>query len=44
MDQTKKGNHWYFGIKAHAGIDSQSKLIHSVVAPAGNVADTIRID
>jgi hypothetical protein len=32
MHQTKKGNQWYFGMKAHIGVDSQSKLIHAVAA------------
>jgi hypothetical protein len=32
MHQTKKGNQWYFGMKAHIGADSKTKLIHSVVA------------
>ena len=40
MHQTKKGNEWHFGMKAHVGVDSQSKLIHSVVATAANVADS----
>ena len=39
MHQTKKGNEWHFGMKAHVGVDSQNKLIHSVVATAANVAD-----
>jgi IS5 family transposase len=39
MHQTKKGNQWYFGMKAHIGVDSRSKLIHAVVATAANVAD-----
>src|ERR1022692_2934100 len=39
MHQTKKGNQWYFGMKAHVGVDSKSKLIHTVVATAANVAD-----
>jgi IS5 family transposase len=39
MHQTKKGNQWHFGMKAHVGVDSQSKVIHSVVATAANVAD-----
>jgi len=37
MHQTKKGNQWYFGMKAHIGVDSQTKLIHSVAATAANV-------
>lgn len=40
MHQTKKGNQWYFGMKAHVGVDSKNKLIHSVVATAANVADS----
>jgi IS5 family transposase len=40
MRQTKKGNQWYFGMKAHIGADSQTKLIHSVVATAANVHDS----
>ena len=32
MHQTRKGNQWYFGMKAHIGVDSCSKLIHAVVA------------
>lgn len=40
MHQTKKGNQWYFGMKAHIGVDSKTKLIHSVVATAANVADS----
>jgi IS5 family transposase len=31
MHQTRKGKQWYFGMKAHVGVDSQTKLIHSVV-------------
>ncbi len=40
MHQTKKGNEWYFGMKAHIGVDSQNKLIHSVAVTAANVADS----
>ncbi len=40
MHQTKKGKQWYFGMKAHVGVDSQTKLIHSAVATAANVADS----
>ena len=40
MHQTKKGNQWYFGMKAHIGVDSQTTLIHSVVATAANVHDS----
>ena len=40
MHQTKKGNQWYFGMKAHVGVDSRTKVIHSVVATAANVHDS----
>ena len=40
MHQTKKGNQWYFGMKAHVGVDSRTKIIHAVVATAANVADS----
>ena len=39
MHQTKKGNQWYFGMKAHVGVDSKLKIIHSAVVTAANVAD-----
>ena len=39
MHQTKKGQQWYFGMKAHVGVDSKTKMIHRVVATAANVAD-----
>src|SRR5499433_4089196 len=40
MHQTKKGQQWYFGMKGHFGVDSQSKLIHSVVVTPANVHDS----
>jgi len=40
MHQTKKGNQWYFGMKVHIGVDSRTKLIHSVAATAANVHDS----
>src|SRR5450759_547537 len=39
MHQTKKGNEWYFGMKAHVGVDSKTKLIHSALVTPANVAD-----
>jgi IS5 family transposase len=39
MHQAKKGNEWHFGMKAHVGVDSQSKVIHSVVATPAHAAD-----
>jgi IS5 family transposase len=40
MHQTKKGKQWYFGMKTHVGVDSQTKAIHSAVVTAANVADS----
>jgi IS5 family transposase len=39
MHQTRKGQQWYFGMKAHIGVDSKTKLVHAVVATAANVHD-----
>lgn len=39
MHQTKKGNQWHFGMKAHIGVDADSGLVHTVVGTAANVAD-----
>ena len=39
MHQTKKGNQWYFGMKAHLGVDAHSGLVHTVTGTAANVAD-----
>jgi IS5 family transposase len=39
MHQTAKGQQWYFGMKAHVAIDSRSKLFHTVLVSAANVAD-----
>lgn len=39
MHQTKKGNQWYFGMKAHIGVDAGSGCTHTVEATAANVSD-----
>ena len=39
MHQTKKGNQWHFGLKAHIGVDQQSGLVHTLVTTAANVSD-----
>ena len=44
MHQTKKGNQYYFGMKAHIGVDDASGLVHSVVGTAANVADITQVD
>jgi IS5 family transposase len=40
MHQTKKGKQRYFGMKAHLGVDRKTKIIHTAVATAANVADS----
>jgi IS5 family transposase len=40
MHQTRKGNQWYFGMKAHIGVDSKTKLIHSVAVTSANCHDS----
>jgi transposase, IS5 family len=40
MHQTRKGNQWYYGMKAHVGVDSKTKMVHTVVATAAHVADS----
>lgn len=39
MHQTKKGQQWYFGMKMHVGVDSQSKVIDTVAVTPANTAD-----
>jgi IS5 family transposase len=39
MHQTRKGNQWFFGLKAHIGVDRDSGLVHTVVTTAANVHD-----
>ena len=39
MHQTKKGNAWHFGMKAHVGVDLGTALGHTVVGTAANVSD-----
>ena len=40
MNQTRKGNQWYFGMKAHIGLNSKTKLIYSAADTAANVHDS----
>lgn len=40
MHQTKKGNQWHFGMKAHIGVDADSGLVHTVIGTAANGNDT----
>jgi IS5 family transposase len=41
MHQSKKGQQWYFGMKAHIGVDAESGLVHTVRGTAGNVSDVV---
>lgn len=43
MHQTKKGNQWHFGMKAHIGVDEFSGLVHHVECTAANVADVTQV-
>ena len=42
MHQTRKGNPWYFGMKAHIGADRDGKLVPTMVVTAANVADVTK--
>jgi IS5 family transposase len=44
MHQTKKGNQWYFGMKAHTGVDKDSGLVHTVAVSAANLHDSQAMD
>jgi IS5 family transposase len=39
MHQTKKGNQWHLGMKAHIGVDVASGVVHTVTGTAANEAD-----
>lgn len=44
MSSTKKGNQWYFGMKAHIGVDADTGIVHSVVGTAAKVPDNKVLD
>jgi IS5 family transposase len=44
MHQTKKGNQWYFGMKAHIGVDARSGLVHTAGVTSGSVHDATVMD
>lgn len=44
MKQTKKGNQWYFGMKAHVGTDTGRGLVHSIVVTNAAVHDSRVMD
>ena len=39
MHQTRKGNQWFFGLKAHIGVDAKQGHVHSVATSSANVSD-----
>ena len=41
MHQSKKGNQWHFGMKAHIGVDAESGLVHTVRGTSGNINDVV---
>ena len=41
MHQSKKGQQWFFGMKAHIGVDADSGLVHTVRGTSGNVSDVV---
>jgi IS5 family transposase len=43
MHQTKKGNQWFFGMKAHIGVDADSGLVHTVTTTAANESDVEQV-
>jgi transposase, IS5 family len=43
MHQVAKGQQWYFGMKAHIAVDSKHKLVHTILASAANVADSLAL-
>jgi IS5 family transposase len=43
MHQTKKGQQWFFGMKAHIGVDADSGLVHTVTTTAANEADVEQV-
>ena len=43
MHQTKKGNQWFFGMKAHIGVDADSGLVHTVCTTPANEADVEQV-
>jgi IS5 family transposase len=43
MHQVPKGKQWYFGMKAHVGVDSRHKIIHTILASAANVSDVLAL-
>ena len=43
LHQVKQGNPWYFGMKAHIGVDAHTGLVHRGATTAANVADVTQV-
>ena len=41
MHQTRKGRQWYFGMKAHIGVDSGTGVVHSLWTTAAHVGEAL---
>ena len=41
MHSSKKGNQWYFGMKAYIGVDAESGLVHTVRGTLGHISDIV---
>ncbi len=44
MSSTRKNNQWYFGMKAHVGVDTQHGLVHTVVTSTAKVHDSVKME
>ena len=44
MHQTKKGNQWHFGMKAHVGVDAETGVVHSMTTTPANHHDITEVD
>ena len=44
VHQARDGKQWYFGMKAHIGVDTDSGLVHTVVTTAANTAEVVVVD
>ena len=44
MHQTKKGNQWHFGMKAHIGVDAETGVVHSITTTPANHHDITEAD
>ena len=43
MHQTKKGNEWHFGMKAHIGVDAETGMVHRITTTPANAHDITEV-